>query len=265
MMGIERFIARRGKPAIFWSDNGTNFVGAEKDIVSAVTTWKLNAPSLVVQKGIKWKFNPPASPHHGGSWERLVRSCKQVFYAILGNQRLTDEVLNTTFALVEKSLNARPLTPVSSDPSELNASTPDHFLLGQRSSNLPSLATVDDFNHRKRYRRAQAYANAIWSRWLQEYVPSLNKTTKWNIPSPEKLRTGDLVWIWESNSPRGYYPMARIVSLNYGKDSVARSANLRTQSGRCTRPLVNLVPVLDSCLGPEDVADRGNCPISEYD
>ena len=265
MMGIERFIARRGKPAIFWSDNGTNFVGAEKDIVSAVTTWNLNAPSLFVQKGIKWKFNPPASPHHGGSWERLVRSCKQVFYAILGNQRLTDEVLNTTFALVEKSLNARPLTPVSSDPNELNALTPDHFLLGHRSSNLPSLATVDDFNHRKRYMRAQAYANAIWSRWLQEYVPSLNKRTKWNIPSPEKLRTGDLVWIWESNSPRGYYPMARIVSLNYGKDSVARSANLRTQSGRCTRPLVKLVPVLESCLGPEDVADRGNCPISECD
>ena len=81
MMGIERFIAHRGKPAIFWSDNGINFVGAEKDIVSAVTTWNLNAPSLFVQKGIKWKFNPPASPHHGGSWERLVRSCKQVFYA----------------------------------------------------------------------------------------------------------------------------------------------------------------------------------------
>ena len=113
--------------------------------------------------------------------------------------------------------------------------------------------------------QAQAYANAIWSRWLQEYVPSLNKRTKWNIPSPEKLRTGDLVWIWESNSPRGSYPMARIVSLNYEKDFVARSANLRTQSSRCTRPLVKLVPVLDSYLGPEDVDDRGNCPRLECD
>ena len=41
-----------------------------------------------------------------------------------------DEVLHTTFCLVENALNSRPLTPVSADPGDLNALTPNHFLLG---------------------------------------------------------------------------------------------------------------------------------------
>ena len=32
MMAIERFVARRGRPDTFWSDNGTNFVRASKEI-----------------------------------------------------------------------------------------------------------------------------------------------------------------------------------------------------------------------------------------
>ena len=147
---------------------------------------------------------------------------------------------------MEQSLNARPITAVSSNPNELYALTPNHCLLGQRCSSISSLETANDFDHRKRHMRAQAYANAIWSRWLKEYVPSLNRRSKWQTPSSHKLRTGDLVWIWEQSSPRGYYPMAWIESLNYAQDSTARSANLKTQSGRCTRPLVKLIPVLPS-------------------
>ena len=32
-------MAKRGKPAHVWSDNGTNFVGAEKDIREAIERW----------------------------------------------------------------------------------------------------------------------------------------------------------------------------------------------------------------------------------
>ena len=76
------------------------------------------------------QFNPPADPHPGGVWERLVRSFKRTLYAILGNRQLTDEILLPTFCSVEQSLNNRPLTAVSSDANNLDALTPNHFLMG---------------------------------------------------------------------------------------------------------------------------------------
>ena len=208
--GIERFIARRGTPSIFWSDNGTNFVGAEKELIEAVTAWNERAPSALVRLDVKWKFNPPSAPHHGGPWEIMAKSSKRVFYAILGTRRLTDETLTTTLCLVEQALNARPLTPVTDNPDDLEALTPNHFLLGCPAASLPSSVSDGTPNPRKRYTQAQAYANQIWTRWLKVYVPSLHKRTKWNTPSPYELKTGDLVWLVDSASPRGYYPLGRV-------------------------------------------------------
>ena len=88
-------------------------------------------------------------------------------YAILGNRRLTDEIPPTDFCLIEISLNKSPLTSVSSDANDLDALTPNHCLLGYRSTFLPSLNHVDENDHREWYVRSQAYANAIWKRWLK--------------------------------------------------------------------------------------------------
>ena len=100
VMGIERFIARRGTPSTIWSNNGTNFVGAEKELLACIKSWNGIAPTIFAHKGVTWKINPPGAPHHGGSWERLVRSVKRVLYDILGSRRVTEEVLGTTLCLV---------------------------------------------------------------------------------------------------------------------------------------------------------------------
>ena len=83
---------------------------------------------------------------------------------MLGNRRLTDEVLTTEFCLVEQFLNARPLALASSDVTDLKALTPNHFLLGERTS-VPSFESsneLDGRNHRRRYKQTIAYANSIW-------------------------------------------------------------------------------------------------------
>ena len=256
VMVVERFVSLRGTPAMIWSDNGTNFIGAEKELRESIENWNVvNIAAELALKGIKWRFNPPSALHQGGVWERLVRSFKRVLYAILGTRRLMDEVLHTTFCLMENALNSLLLTPVSVDPCNLNALTPNNFLLGEHSTGIPSVAGNNEFNHRKRYARAQSYANVIWSHWIKEYVPTLNRRSNWQTPAEQHLKTFDLVWIVEETNPRCYYPTARIVELRYGSDSVARSAVLRTSTSSLVRPLVKLVPVFPtSSSGPEDVS-----------
>ena len=214
----------------------------------------LNIAAELAQNGIKWRLNPPNAPHQGGIWERLVCSFKRVLYTILGTRRLTEEVLNTTFCLVEYALNSRPVTPVNADPSDLGAITPNHFLLGNQATRFPSIVGVDEFDHR--YAPAQSYANAIWERWLKEYVPALNRRSKWQTPAEQHFKVGDLVWIVEESKPRGYYATSRIEELHYGSERVARSAVVRTSSGSLVRPLVKLAPILPTfSSGPVDVTE----------
>ena len=151
---------------------------------------------------------------------------------------------------MESALNARPLASVIADPSDFGARTLKYLLIGNQAAAIPSIVDVDEFDHCKQYTRAQSYFNAIWSRWVKEYVSILNRRSKWQTPAEQHLKTDDLVWVVEETNLRGYYPTARINELRYGSLSVARSA------GSLVRPIVKLVPILHtSSSEKEDVAE----------
>ena len=202
---IMRFIARTGKPLKMISDNGTNFVGADREFKEYVAARnRERIEEHLVQRGIRWKFKPPAAPHFWGVWETLVRSCKKAIYAVLGNQSITEDVLSTTMCLVEQMLNARPLTTVSSDVNDLESITPNHFLFGKKNVCLPYLPCTEEFdNHRKLFRQTQAYSDLIWDRFRKEYLPTLNNRQRWNCESNRILNKGDLVWLVEDSDKRG--------------------------------------------------------------
>ena len=243
---IMRFIARRGKPNTIISDNGTNFVGAEREFAEYVAElYKEGIEEHLIQRGIRGKFNPPAAPHFGGVWERLVRSCKKVMCAVLVNRSVTEDVLSTTMCIVEQILNSRALTPVSSDVNDLEALTPNNFLLGNKNVCLPYLPRAEEFvDHRKLFRQTQADANLIWDRFRKEYLPTLNNRQKWRSTANETLKEGDLVWLIEDSDMRGYYNLGRVTETIDGSDGVIRSAIVRTNDGVYKRPVVKLAPVL---------------------
>ena len=51
--GIERFVFRRGIPSVIWSDNGTNFVVTEKELLQNVLKWNHQSiAESMVKKGV---------------------------------------------------------------------------------------------------------------------------------------------------------------------------------------------------------------------
>ena len=247
IMCLRRFISRRGKPIVIRSDNGTNFVGANSELRECLQNWNQNKiASTLSQEGIQWVFNPPAAPHMGGVWERLVQSCKRALTAVLQNQVLTDEVLSTALAEVESLVNSRPLTEVSSEVDDLEALTPNHFILGRANPNLPPDTFVDkEISSRKRWRQAQVITTHIWRRWLREYLPTLMARKKW-CKDVTSLKVGDLVLVTDPSTPRGSWPLGRIVQVFPGHDNVVRSAEVQTKFGLTKRPAVKLA-LLEEC------------------
>ena len=152
---------------------------------------------------------------------------------------------STTMRIVEQTLNARPLTPVSSDVNDLEALTPNHFLLANRNVCLPYLPCAEEFvDHQKLFRQTQAYTNLIWDRFRKEYLPTLNNWQKWRSTANETLNEGDLVWLIKDSDKRGYYNLGRVAETIDGSDGVIRSAIVRTNDGVYKRPVVKLAPVL---------------------
>lgn len=223
LLALRRFISRRGCPKTMLSDNGTNFVGAEREIgecLKSLDQSKINKE--LSKRDITWKFNPPSSPWMGGAFESLVKSTKNALKAVYRDRLFTEEALYTFLTEVESTLNCRPLTECSDDIDDYEALTPNHFLLGRCSPNQPFVASnQQDLDHRKRWRAVQAATDIFWKRWLKEYQPTLTKRQKWTTPN-RNLKVGDLVVVIENNVIRNLWKLGRIIAVHPGKDDVVR-------------------------------------------
>ena len=84
--------SRRGKPEVLVSDNGSNFVGACRDLrelIQALDNSQLR--DSTAEQGIEWHFNPPTGSHHGGMFEAMVKQTKKALGAILNDKGVNDE------------------------------------------------------------------------------------------------------------------------------------------------------------------------------
>ena len=137
-------------------------------------------------------------------------SCRKAMIAVLDGRSLTDDVLITTMCLVEQTLNARPLTSVSDDPDDLEALTPNHFLMGRANLATPFLPDAQRYTDLRRvFLVSQVYLDMIWTRWTKKYLPEWNVRNKWNKDDVRQLKINDLVWVVHENVKRSNYKTAR--------------------------------------------------------
>ncbi|XP_065076052.1 uncharacterized protein LOC135699688 [Ochlerotatus camptorhynchus] len=237
LMAIRRFVCRRGVPIEYFSDNGTNFVGASKEIVKEI---KLDCFEELTSSRTRWNFNPPSAPHFGGVWERLVRSVKEAMKVLDDGRRLTDEILQTTLVEAEDIVNSRPLTYVPQEPGNTGSITPNHFLRGLPSSGTEGYVPPSNEAEalRDSYKRSQLLADRIWKRWLSEYLPIINRRTKWHTEQIP-LEVGEVVFVADDDN-RKCWVRAVVEEVVQGADGRIRQAVVRTAKGTYRRPVAKL-------------------------
>lgn len=240
LSALFRFMSRRGTPHIIRSDNGTNFVGAQRELATVFRNSQ-RIRSEMMARGIDWRFNTPASPHMGGVWERLIGSVKTALEMIMASKvrrSLDDEHLSTLFCIVEDLINRRPLTPLPDSPDELRPLTPMDLI--RPFSEPLDIGLFDEKDQfKRRWKQVQFLVQCFWERWTQEYLPSLLVRKRW-LEKQECCRVGDLVLVSDETRTRGEWPLALIIETFPGKDGLVRSVRLKTSSGELSRPVHKL-------------------------
>jgi len=142
VQALNRFFDCRGRSSVIYPDNATNFLGAQRQLKEIFQLFQSvdhqnEIVTALADKGIEWKCIPPRLPHFGGLWEAAVKSMRNLLYKVLGEAKLTYEEMSTALTRVEACLNSRPITPMSSDPTDLIVLTSSHFLIGDAITAVP--------------------------------------------------------------------------------------------------------------------------------
>ncbi|GFT88728.1 integrase catalytic domain-containing protein [Trichonephila clavipes] len=198
----------------------TNFKGARNILNEWNEICKSNRIQLFsAEEGIEWNFIPPASPHFGGLWEANIKSMRRILLRVAKSAIMNFEELTTLMAQIEAVLNSRPLSPLSSDPNDLNPLTPGHFLTNCAISSFPEPYTAST-----------------------EYLTHLQTRAKWSEQNPN-LMENQLVLLKDPNTKPLDWPMGRILEVFPGSDGLVRVVNVKTSTGILKRAITKVVPL----------------------
>ena len=236
---LRRFFAIRGYPHEMLSDNGSQLVGAEKELQLMIKGWNIQQlKDFCADRGMKWRFTTPAAPHQNGCSEDLAKGCK---FAIV-DQVLTPFELYTCLLEVANLMNQRPIGRIPDDPDDGCYLCPNDMLLGRASSEVPQGPSREMKNPRHRVEFVQRIVDSFWKHWNRDLFPLLVPRKKWNTER-RNVRVDDIVTVADPNAVRGKWTIGRVMSIYPGSDGKIRNVKVKTSTSEYQMPITKIVVI----------------------
>ena len=194
---------------------------------------------FAASRRITWRFITPLSPHQGGFYERLIKQVKSAMKVVVGNQSLSWNEMSTVFAEIKGIINSRPIGYLPDHPDDCVPLTPNHLLLGRATPEVPQGPFKETKDLHKRFLFVQSLTRRFWERFQLEYVPTLQKRSKW-LRSSRPLAVDDVVLLVDKDAARGKWELGRVTHAHPGKDGVIRNVTVKTKSGAKDRSVQNV-------------------------
>ena len=238
---IERFLGQYADVTIaFHSDNGTNFEGVN----NALTRMYDRNTHQQIQRyfrprRISWHFNTPSASSQGGAWERLICSVRRLLSNLPvdpQNVPISPDKLRTMLAGAQKILNARPLTPIRANPQDCDAITPSSLIHHHSINPVNPIGTLPARESLLvNYRQVQDRVDVFWQKWMLLYTQYLQKRHAQRM-NKKNLKVGDLVLMIDKPTPRGQYPLARVIQVFPDNLNCVRRVRIMTANANKLNP-----------------------------
>jgi hypothetical protein len=214
LLAYYRFTSLRGTPRDVYCDLGRTNVAASDELGRMFEREGEEISAELFKDSTAFHFNPVATPHFGGNYERAIRTARKCLSTSLnGVARLTNEVFATILSQATDILNRR---PIATDQQGLPL-TPAEVLRPYESCEPMAMGT----STYRQFRKVKQVVDAFWSRWRALYLSQLsakNKSPKGGDSS--KLRVGHVVMVRRNPSHNVFvndWELARVVAISANK------------------------------------------------
>ena len=237
IMSLVRFVSRfpYGIKTLI-TDNASNFAKANSVLAEALESYKsldLTNKSFngVPLTGIQWEFGTPRTGWTTGKVERAIGMTKNLLFTMLSRETLEVEMLRTTLSQIELTLNTRPITRASSDPSDYNVLRPVDFLFSAPSQDpLTNVSPPTPVDLKQRWTQVRELYDQFVNRWKEEYLSCLIPRSKWTTEKPN-LALNDLCVI-KDQSKRDLWKVGRVVEIKNPNSIQIRRVILKLPDGK---------------------------------